>query len=87
MLLNSADQADPIEGRQLIEETLHNGTALACFEKMLVQQNVDRQLAADLCSGNKVLDTAKHVTPILASNSGITLSNTTTPPSSGANHM
>lgn len=69
--MNSANQTDILKGQRLIEETLQNGSALGIFEKMLVYQGVDNQLAADLCSGRQVLAKAKHVTPILASTSGM----------------
>ena len=61
---------DVLKGQQLIEETLHNGAALARFEKMLVHQNVDVRLAADLCSGDYKLAKAKYVTVILSPLSG-----------------
>lgn len=70
LLLNSAGRATIEEGQELIGETLHNRSALACFEKMLVHQNVDSQLAADLCSGGQVLAGAKFVTPFPATSSG-----------------
>lgn len=69
-LLYLAGRTDLEQGEMLIEKVLQNGTALACFEKMLVHQNVDSQLAADLCSGKKRLAVAKHITPILAASSG-----------------
>lgn len=71
LLLNSVGRTDASKGQQLIEETLHNGAALACFEKMLVHQNVDVRLAADLCSGGYQLTRAKYVTAILSPLSGM----------------
>ncbi|XP_046652473.1 thymidine phosphorylase-like [Daphnia pulicaria] len=70
LLLNSVGRTDVSKGQQLIEETLHNGAALACFEKMLVHQNVDVRLAADLCSGGYQLTRAKYVTAIHSPLSG-----------------
>lgn len=61
---------DISKGEKLIEQTLQNGAALACFEKMLVHQNVDVRLAAELCSGGQTLARAKYVTAILSPSSG-----------------
>lgn len=68
--MNLVGRMDVLKGQQLIEETLHNGAALSCFEKMLVHQNVDIQLAADLCSGKYQLAKAKYITPIPSPLSG-----------------
>lgn len=70
LLLNSVGRMDISKGEKLIEQTLQNGAALACFEKMLVHQNVDVRLAAELCSGGQTLARAKYVTAILSPSSG-----------------
>lgn len=67
LLLWSVGKADSAEkGQEMIRRVLNNGTALMCFEQMLVQQEVDPQLAADLCSGVPVLPQAKYVSQIRA---------------------
>ena len=69
-MLNSAGRASIDQGQDLIAETLQDGSAMACFEKMLVHQNVHEKIAADLCSGELVLAGAKYVTQCLATSSG-----------------
>ena len=57
-------------GRQMIIDTLTNGEALNRFERMLVNQNVDPDLARSLCSGAQSLPLAKYRTPLTAKSSG-----------------
>lgn len=73
LLLHSVGRATVEEGQQMIEEVLCDGSALARFEKMLIHQNVDPQLAAELCSGAQVLPRSKYVTPLVAPSSGESL--------------
>ncbi|KAK3096926.1 hypothetical protein FSP39_004832 [Pinctada imbricata] len=62
------------EGCNKIRETLQNGTAMKCFERMLVEQGVNENVASQLCDiQNDVFDVlpkAKYVTPITTSRSG-----------------
>lgn len=81
LLLNLVGRTDVATGQRLIEDTLHNGAALACFEKMLVHQCVEPQLAANLCLGVNVMATAKHITQLLAQSSGTNLASATFLPS------
>lgn len=72
LLLQSAGVVGDVEmGEQLIEDSLKNGTALDRFQRMLVMQGVDAQLANDLCSGIVgVLPASRYVTPLFAPVSG-----------------
>ena len=67
LLLWAAGKAESAqEGEEKISSVLKNGTALAHFEQMLVQQGVDVHLASSLCSGDSsVLARAKYITPLL----------------------
>ena len=64
--------ADNEAARKMVADTLKNGSALQHFEKMLIQQNVDPDAAHQLCFGDEqqVLGRAKHLTPLIASQSG-----------------
>ena len=56
----------------MILETLRNGAALGRFERMLVTQNVQPDIAHQLCHGDahQVLGRSKFSTPLLAFSSG-----------------
>ena len=56
----------------MIAETINNGTALRRFEKMLINQYVDPEVARELCHGdvNKILPKAKLSTPLTVASAG-----------------
>lgn len=60
------------QGQEMILKTLTDGSALATFEKMLKNQNVNAEVAHKLCYGDmdQVLQKAKYSTPVIASCSG-----------------
>ena len=61
------------EGRQMIMETLKNGTALEIFKQMITEQGVDEQLAIELCDNrnySKVFKKSKYTTPIRSKATG-----------------
>lgn len=71
LLLWSAGKAQTAQhGQEMIAQVLDDGSALECFKQMLIQQDVDAQLAADLCAGKPVLARSKYVTPILSPSDG-----------------
>lgn len=61
------------QGRDMILETLKNGTALDRFKRMLINQNVMPDVAHELCYGNveSVLPRAKYSSLLVTSTSGI----------------
>jgi len=61
------------QGQEMILKTLTDGSALATFEKMLKNQNVNAEVAHKLCYGDmdQVLQKAKYSTPVIASCSGL----------------
>jgi len=73
LLLKAVGKAEDVsQGRQMIAETINNGTALRRFEKMLINQYVDPEVARELCHGdvNKILPKAKLSTPLTVASAG-----------------
>lgn len=61
------------QGKEMIEQSLKDGTALEHFHKMLINQGVELEISRKLCYGNvdeSPLPVAKHQTEILADKSG-----------------
>lgn len=74
--MQSIGKAETTEqGKEMILETLKNGTALDRFERMLINQNVKKDVAQQLCHGDmdQVLGKAQFSTSLLAPTSGNTI--------------
>lgn len=74
--MQSIGKAETTEqGKEMILETLKNGTALDRFERMLINQNVKKDVAQQLCHGDmdQVLGKAQFSTSLLAPASGNTI--------------
>jgi len=72
-LLQMSGKVDSLEnGLSLMQEKMKNGEALKVFEKMLVCQNVDKEVAKELCHGDiwNVLRAAPYATDLVANDSG-----------------
>ena len=73
LLLETVGKAENLsQGREMIEEIINSGAALSTFKRMLVNQNVDPEVAKELCHGdvNKILPRAKLSTPLTVSSAG-----------------
>jgi thymidine phosphorylase len=71
LLVSNGNAANIEQGREMINKTFNDGTALAQFRQMMIAQGVDEQTASKVCDYPwKALPIGAKQTPILASKSG-----------------
>ena len=71
LLVSNGNAANIEQGREMINKTFNDGTALAKFRQMMIAQGVDEQTASKVCDYPwKALPIGAKQTPILASKSG-----------------